>query len=347
MRITQPSPVFIVGMQRSGTTLLRAMLSAHRNITIAPETHFINRFVQGSRARELGSEEQFRTFWEGFCSSDRFHDLGIEESPPRSEILKSGDFGYRNIFRTVLEEYARRTGKPRWGEKTPHHVNHIDVLLDWFPAARVIFIVRDPRAACASLLVVPWRNSQSAGRRRVDPTWFRRLRQVYFDSAYWQATVDRFTATWSAEPRVTTVRYEDIVAQPEDTLRDLCKYLGEPYDEQMLANRSWDDLSSAPDQVSGWGRQHLERTLRPVSTASVAKWQKDLAPIEAAIIEANSSPGMAKFGYVGSAGRSLPLISRLRLNLARTSCASYWKVRRFASSTLSSAPRSTAMPTSA
>jgi hypothetical protein len=278
--------------------------------------------------------------------SDRFRDLGIEEGLARSEILKSGDFRYRNIFRAILAEYARRTGKPRWGEKTPHHVNHIDVLLDWFPVARVIFMVRDPRAACASLLAVPWRNSQSVGRRRVDPTWFRRLRQVYFDSAHWQATVDRYTATWGLDKRVTTVRYEDVVAQPETTLRDLCKYLDEPYDEQMLTNRSWDDLSAAPDQIAAWGRKHLESTLMPVTTASVAKWQNDLAPIEAAIIEANASSGMAKFRYVRFARGSLRPTAWLRLNLAKTSCSAYWKVRRFLPSTVSSASCSTVLPTS-
>lgn len=240
------------------------------------------------------------------------------------------------------------TGKPRWGEKTPHHVNHIDVLLDWFPAARVIFMVRDPRAACASLLIVPWRNWRSDGRRRVDPRWFRRLRRVYFDSAYWEATVDRFTQTWSGEPRVTTVRYEDLVAEPETSLRDLCKYLDEPYDEQMLANRSWQALSSAPDRVDGWKRQHFESTLKPVTTASVTKWQKDLAPIEVAIIEANSSAGMARFGYERSPKGSLPPTSRLRLSLARTSCAAYWKVRRFSLlSSMSGGSRSTARLTRA
>jgi sulfotransferase family protein len=331
MHLIQPSPVFIVGMARSGTTLMRAMLSAHRNITIAPETHFINRFVRGNRTRELGSEEEFRTFWEGFRASDRFQELGIDEDRARSAILDAGDFRYQSIFRAVLEEYARMTGKPRWGEKTPHHVNHIDVLLDWFPAARVVIMIRDPRAACASLLAVPWRNSQSTVRRRVDATWFRRLRQVYFDSAYWEATVDRFIETRRGEPRATTVRYEDLVTTPESTLRDLCRYLEEPYDEQMLGSRSWEALSSAPDQVGGWKRQHFESALKPVTTASVAKWRKDLGPLEVALIEANSSAGMARFGYERSSHESLSPRSRLRLSLARTSCAAYWKVRRLAS----------------
>jgi hypothetical protein len=323
---TEVSPIFVVGMQRSGTTLMRSLLSAHPNLTIAPETHFINRFVLGHGAAELHDEQEFLRFWREFVASDRFADLGIDGEEVKASVLRGGDHRFRAVFRAVLEAYAAKTGKARWGEKTPHHVDHVDTLLDWFPSARVVFMVRDPRAACASLLEVPWRQPK-ASRRPVDPIRFRRLRQAYFDSLYWQKKVDEFAGAWSVDPRMTTVRYEDLATSPDLTLRRLCEYLEEPFDELMLGGRSWDALSASPDQVRSWNRKHLESTLKPVNSASIAKWQKDLSPVEVAVIERNCASGMARLGYAPSP-QKLP--SGLRFHLVRAGCAGYWKVREMA-----------------
>jgi hypothetical protein len=159
------------------------------------------------------------------------------------------------------------------------------------------------------------------------------MRQVYHDSAYWAATVARLLECSSSESRVTTIRYEDLVGQTESTLRRVCRFIGEPFDDGMLDNRSWQALGATPNQVSAWNRRHLEKTLSPISTTSMAKWKVDLAPTEVAVVEANCARGMAKLGYERNSQGVQQSSSNLRFKIAIASCAAYWKVRGLASVT--------------
>jgi hypothetical protein len=295
-------PIFIVGFPRSGTTLLRALLSAHPTIAIAPETHFLNRFAKKLADDDLKTEDQFLAFWNTFSNSDRFVDLGIDAGVTRDLILASRDLHLKNVFAVTLQEFARQSGKRRWGEKTPGHDRHIGRLFEWYPDACVIYIVRDPRAACASLLHAPWRtNPGSHGRGRV-PGRVRRLEMLHEDSFFWRRSVDRYRREWEGDTRVMAVRYEDLTTRPDVALREVCGFIGADFDPQMLAERSAGDLppvraNLADKQHEEWRHKHIERARQGVSTDSVTKWKGQLNAVEVAVIEANCHQQMVHFGY--------------------------------------------------
>ncbi|MEO5579031.1 MAG: sulfotransferase [Gemmatimonadaceae bacterium] len=300
-------PLFIVGFPRSGTTLMRALLSAHPTIAIAPETHFLKMFENRLNDHYPKTHEQFERVWTKFSQSDRFVDLGIDADATRESILATGDLRLKNIFALTLQKFARVAGKPRWGEKTPAHDRHIGTLLKWYPGARVIYLIRDPRAACASLLQAPWRTNPGSDAQGVKPDRMRRLGLLHDDSCSWRRNVDRYRRDWERDGRVMLVRYEDLASSPESALRTVCHFIGAEFDPGMLAPRSSDALPPVRAHLESkeheeWRHAHIEKARQAVSTESVAKWKDQLTPLEVAVIETNCRPQMRVFGYdqVGS-----------------------------------------------
>jgi hypothetical protein len=325
-------PVFVVGFPRSGTTLLRALLSAHPTIAIAPETHFLNKFAKGFEDHDLRTAEQFQQFWNRFSQSDRFVDLGIDAESTRDRILATGDLHLKNVFALTLQEFARQAGKPRWGEKTPAHDRHIGRLLEWYPDARVIYMVRDPRAACASLLRAPWRTDSGSDGKGSKPGRVRRLELLYEDSFFWRRSVERYRRDWERDERVMLVRYEELASRPEDALRAICRFIGAEFDPQMLAERSSGDLPPVRAHLQNreherWRHAHIERARQGVSTESIAKWKSQLTALEVAVIEANCHQQMPAFGYDPNASDE-PRARRWQFRVNRTMVSLFLAARK-------------------
>jgi hypothetical protein len=244
----------------------------------------------------------FDAFWSVFRSSNRFEDLKLDADEIERLVLAEGNFHFRTIFRVLMEEYARRAGKLRWGEKTPHHRDHIGEILEWFPDARIIFMIRDPRAVCASMCSVPWRGN---GRGVVGSRALRRpirLRRIIHDAALWQEAIDRFAALAFSDPRLSIVRYEDLVTDSVETLRDMCAFIGEEYCQGMIRERGWNEVPPPTawgfsSEHASWRRAHVESTLKPLTQESVAKWERQLSTLEINAIEACCTTGMRSHHY--------------------------------------------------
>ena len=118
-------PIFIVGCQRSGTTLLRLMLDSHPAISCGPETRFL-----GDLEKVTGEH------W------DRMSLYGF----PREEWLRR----IAAFFDSVHTDYARRRGKQRWADKTPRYALTLDFIDELFPDALIVHALRDGRDVVAS-----------------------------------------------------------------------------------------------------------------------------------------------------------------------------------------------------
>jgi hypothetical protein len=125
MTETVSRPIFIVGCQRSGTTLLRLMLDSHPNISCGPETRFLQDFAK------LTSESWDRLSLYGF---------------PKSYWLdKSAEF-----FDSFQTEYAKSRGKTRWADKTPRYALSLGYIDELFPTCQIVHVIRDGRDVVAS-----------------------------------------------------------------------------------------------------------------------------------------------------------------------------------------------------
>lgn len=202
-------PFFVVGCPRSGTTLVRLMLDKHPHLAVPPETHFV---VQGS-----GPHEPVDAALERILAHSRFPDLNLAADRVRDEVARQRPGNYPDLVRCLYGLFARDRGKQRWGDKTPHYVNHVPRLLELFPDAQFVHVIRDGREVAASVYAQGWADSVSAA------------------AAFWHRTVaDGRAWLWLGPGRYHELRLASLISSPEETLVELCRFLGEPYSPQML-----------------------------------------------------------------------------------------------------------------
>jgi len=294
-------PVFIVGAGRSGTTLLRSLLSAHSRLAVTPETHYM-KWAERCGAFEM-SPTGFSPLWEDYMTTWRFEALGVERQRCREIAAGLGGATCRNAFLAMLAAYGEEEGKARVGEKSPSHVRYLARLFEWYPEARVLVMIRDPRAVLASRLRSPWVT------RDITPPSVRhgvvvrsRLHAAASNVAGWARIYRDHVPPWLEDPRVRVVAYEALVADPEAEVRAVCEHLGEPFEPTMLEGRSTDTVrppaAEVPDaRLADYQREHHAKTLRPISTGSLEKWRRELSTREVAIVEGACEGLMAQWGY--------------------------------------------------
>lgn len=216
-------PCFLVGSERSGTTLLRLMLSHHPSIGWCEEFEYaVSQMDDAGNFPELSK-------YHGWLSSDR--------------IFRSADFridpqlSYPELVDDFLQQRLQKTGKEIMGA-TVHH--HFDRLLKIWPDARFIHIYRDPRDVARSAMGMGWAGNVWIG----SDIW------VTAESL-WASLVPRLSSD-----RYIEVKYEDLISTPETILTAICQYLGYDYDSLMLsyAENSTYDLPD-PKLVYQWRKK--------------------------------------------------------------------------------------------
>lgn len=291
-------PVFLVGSSRSGTSLLSACLNNSDELHIARETHYFDDL----RPRVKSQQQQPGAAWHD-AAVDYFRRLDTlpyghggnpDESSIATEQLRSLAARIDDSVDAYLAAYCRikaeQVGKTRWGEKTPRHVYRIADILDGFPDAKVVYIVRDPRAVVASYRDFKSRGEFSEEMQRAfkaDEARARKSYHVYIISLMWRSAIragheatERF-----GEDRVRTIRYEDLVAEPERVLQSLCTFLDLPYQAAMLDVAMNNSSYSRVDASQG------------INAEAVKRWRQKLSPREIAAIQSRCGKEMLRLGY--------------------------------------------------
>lgn len=275
------APIFVVGAPRSGTTLFQRILDAHPRIGVADEIIFFD-IILGLKAEvpDLKAPGAIDRMFERLPSMDHFHNWnGLDETLAmvRQEMLEHPDPSYPLFFLKLMQVYARLRGKVRIGDKTPWNVRHLDEILAMFPDARIIHLVRDPRANVASRVELP-----------------RTSKDVITAAVKWRIDVEaahRFATGGKAHAgNYLELRYEDLVRDPEPWVRKVCTVVGEEFDPAMLEfHRSRDVMFK--DQP------YKEGVFRPVNTASIDAYRKRLKPAQIRLIELIAAGPMRRLGY--------------------------------------------------
>jgi len=302
-----PAPIFIVGANRSGTTLLRLLLNAHSAVAIPDEINYFYGFdwtvsYHDWRAPSL-STTAYRGFVDRFLAANAPNVPGLDCSPLRDEIL-NGPPDLRRPYMLLLEQWAALHGKPRWGEKTPGNIYHADLLIDMFPDALFVHVVRDPRGGVASMNRVSFFPDDAVLNA------LNRHKVMTHGRAFLRRSVP-------VQQR-TEVRYEDLVSDPRGTLRQLCGFLDLSYEEEML--RFHFDAKHFMTEEAASSFNAAATT--PISRDRAERWRTALSSDEIAAVEALCANEMAEFGYL----RLHPRLSwRGVLNLALK--WSYWRLQ--------------------
>ena len=271
------SPFFVVGSDRSGTTMLRLMLNAHGELYAPPETHFFSDLMDVLPLTGPLSLEQVATAHQIMTSHRRWRDL--EMSPEECAAILAGleAPGLADVLQAVFSNLSKRHGKKRWGDKTPDYVVELERLATVFPAAKFIHVIRDGRDVCLSLLEKGWRGTSPSAVGR-----------------YWSHHVGTGVRVGRSLPRDSyfEVHYEGLVLDTEPALREVCDFLGVPFYESML--RFYEQASG---NVAAWQRQHHEKTTRPPRPSDVTRWKREATPYQVIAFEAYAKNTMEATGY--------------------------------------------------
>lgn len=258
-----PAPIFIGGAPRSGTTLLRAIVDAHPAIACGPELRAIPSLCALRASIEDTAGETLRRDYE--VGPDRL------------------DRAFAGAIMEFLEPRRQGSGKSRIAEKTPANVLHFKALRRMFPAAALIAIHRDPRDVVASLLSMDWRDGKTGERLDItrDPAAGARL---------WARSVDA-ALSMAGDRQFFALTYESLVADPETSAAALFKFLGEPFNNNRVRHDAQFDAMSGENETSN------ARVARPIDTAAVGRWRRDLSPAARRVVEEIARPFMTRLGY--------------------------------------------------
>jgi hypothetical protein len=217
-------PIFVIGYERSGTTLLMAMLGCHPRICF-PEVGWLFpriypwRYTYG----DLTVESNFRTLAGEmlFGLNQPLWHMSLNPATAVSEIIAlAPERSFAGIYTAMHQRYAQEFGnKQRWGQKTPNNLYFVPQIKENFPNAQFIFITRDGRDASATSL----ESAFGAG-------------NIYGAAYTWNAANTFIKPFREKLPEDTwlDVSYETLVRQPEKVLNQVCDFLGESYSPQML-----------------------------------------------------------------------------------------------------------------
>lgn len=278
-------PVFLVGCPRSGTTLLQRMLDAHPEVAVAPETHFMRRFWQQRYSYgPLQRDAHFEQLLQDIVATPEFQEMGLQAASYQQDAW-TGPRTYPALFGLMLHHFARQRGVLVVGEKTPDHLLHISTLQEFFPEARFVHIVRDPRAVVNSLRSVPWSKGSVAR-----------------DAEVWRT---KLAAARRTAPqlggRLHTIHYEHLVAAPEPILYALCRFLEIPYAPSMLT------YYEEPVRTVNLKREPWKsKAARPLDPDALDRWRTDLSPSMIAEIEAVTLFEMRRWSYEAETDPLLP-----------------------------------------
>lgn len=290
-RREQPGPLFIAGADRSGTTLLFALLASHSGLSMARRTNMWRYFYE--RYGELSDPANLDRCLTDMLRYRRMRHLHPDAERIRSEFAR-GEPTYGRLFSLFHEHHAEATGKRRWGDKSLHTERYAARVFAEYPNARIVQMVRDPRDRYASVRKrhgndVP-RVGAATGRWLLSTGFARRNRAAFPD-------------------RYLIVRYEDLAREPEPTLRAVCSFIGEPYEPAML---SMQGASTHTDE--GGNSSFGDFDPSTISTQAIGRYRSVLTPEETRFIELVAGRAMRAMGYP-SDGPRLSLERRLRFSL--------------------------------
>jgi len=256
-------PIFIIGSERSGTTLVLAILACHPRIAVPEVTWYYPRFRPYLHTYgDLGIIENFNALAHEMAYGLRVPFWRMPDANPATfgnEIAARAaeiEPSFAGVFAAMFERYAKHVKKPRWGEKTPGNVFYIDRILEDFPDAQFVYIYRDCRDASAEFI-----------ESQFGPT------NAYTAAVMWrdgQQAVKPFREILSPD-QWFNIKYEDFVRDPVNHLKSMCAFLGEDYDDALMEFHTTPVAQRRGKTKDNWALAH------PISDRHVGIFENQLS----------------------------------------------------------------------
>ena len=266
--MTSADAFFVVGCPRSGTTLLSVLLDRHSRLCVPPETGFFAEVAPRLPSSDAASLLDSLRSW------PRLPELNLT---PEAILTHLGrrPASIAGVLTAILELYAAAEGKARCGEKTPQHLLQVPIILQHFPGARIVCLLRDGRDVALSLRAMPWGPPTLAAAADLWKTFVR--------------LADGFAQQYPDQFRF--VYYEKLVMQPDHVLPAVMAFLGERFEPRQLQPH----VSSAVvlPRSFPWKAQ----ALGPIDPSRIGRRRHEAIAWENALLEEVVADELRRHGY--------------------------------------------------
>lgn len=270
--MTGAPPLLVLGVRRSGTTLLRVVLDRSAELAVPDESYFVPQL-----ADRHGRTVDVEAFADDLRRLPTLRDWDVPLDQVRARLRPGTPLG--EAIAAVYETYAAARGKSRWGDKTPMYMAELPLLERLFPEALYVHLLRDGRDAASSFLAMP--------RGIVTESWAHPRTAAGF-ACQWRTEVEAAQALGRrVGERYLEVRYEDLVRGPAAAVERICGFAGLVFDPAMLAYAGEVDVSAKPHQ----------QRLAHAPTPGVRDWRAEMRPGDVRAFEAVAGGLLASLGY--------------------------------------------------
>ena len=322
------NPIFICGHPKSGTSLIRSLMDGHPQLIVYPEeTVFFRKFIpsiQGADKQtqiDIANKKIIHIFdWDstnppanqaGYLDRD-YSAISKQQVQNEMQKLLQDQFNHTgDILSAAILAYGYATSKINtttvyWVEKSPYNEYYVSQILEWWPKARFIHIVRDPRDNYASY-------------RRKHPDW-----TPEFFSQNWIRSTNTGIENQKllGEERYWILQYEELVRSPQKTLTELIDFL----------KITWNPILAQPTRAGqSWsGNSMFENSFDAISDAPIGRWSRELSPEDVLIIEIMTRELMNHFHYESAFNENGALHNKKKSSLLLQTLwrVNTWKFRR-------------------
>lgn len=259
-------PVFIMGMPRSGTTLLQAILCNSGIYFPVPETHFFSRVTYGLPRSNFSVEDRKQ------IRSVLLNKARIEVDEEFPYQLQSK----KEIFEYLIGVY-NTNNKKTFLEKTPRHVFFYSEILEYYPDAKFICMIREPKNVVSSILKIPTKRKKSL-----------------ITVALLYNKISKAILHIRPNNNVLVINYEYLTDQTNIAVKGICEFLNIPYDSKLV-----ESVAAPPEIVSvheAWKNRNVE--LHDIQKNDPERWQKTLNKSQANMVDFITKSYASQFGYL-------------------------------------------------
>lgn len=268
------SPIYVGGLERSGTSLAYALLGSHSRIAMSRRTNMWTHFF--GQYGDLADEANLESCLRMMQSYKRLRKLEPDWERLRREF-QEGPAEYGRLFGLMEAQFAERVGKPRWGDKSLDTERYTEPILEAFPDAKILHMMRDPRDRFASSLA----------------RWKVRRGGAGVGAAEWVRSAELALVNVSRFPEnYLVVQYEQLVTDPITVLESICDFIDEPFEPEMLA------MGEAKQfKLEGGNSSYGPRESGEIFSTSVGRYVSVLTPQQIRYIDRVAGELMTEFGY--------------------------------------------------
>jgi hypothetical protein len=253
------------------------MLASHSRIAIPSETWYLTALIAEFPFDRLLQENEICEAISMMTSHYTWPDMGIDAAEVRRRAANLSEVRLRDLAEIVYRRHMEVEGKTRWGDKTPAYIEIVPPLAAMFEDAKFIHLIRDGRDVAKSFQRQGWHGPWMQGYTR---EW---SRAVELDMRLGKTLLNE---------RFLRVLYEDLVLHPEATLRRICAFIDEEFEDQML---SWHGKA---DNAIPVRERNLHSGLgRDMNSSDVSRWKREMTSRDIFVAEALIGTQLSHFGY--------------------------------------------------